>query len=144
MLLDQCSQSLDRKTEIDPDHKSRRDLKRRLKGKVELRSVSFSYRNKTGTDSFKGGLSLKIDAGRTVALALVSQEPTLFAGTIRENIAYGKEEAGESEIRQAAVLANAHEFISGMKDEYNTYCGERGAQLSGGQKQRIATWQERS
>ncbi|KAH8518440.1 hypothetical protein H0E87_000334 [Populus deltoides] len=71
-------------------------------------------------------------------IALVSQEPTLFAGTIRENIAYGKEDARESEIRKAAVLANAHEFISGMKEGYDTYCGERGVQLSGGQKQRIA------
>ncbi|KAG8658133.1 ABC transporter B family member 15 [Manihot esculenta] len=71
-------------------------------------------------------------------IALVSQEPTLFAGTIRENITYGKEDAGESEIKKAAVLANADEFISGMKDGYDTYCGERGVQLSGGQKQRIA------
>ncbi|XP_071740264.1 putative multidrug resistance protein [Rutidosis leptorrhynchoides] len=71
-------------------------------------------------------------------IALVSQEPTLFAGTIRENIAYGKANAKESEIRKAAMLANAHEFISGMKDGYETYCGERGVQLSGGQKQRIA------
>ncbi|XP_052178929.1 ABC transporter B family member 15-like [Diospyros lotus] len=71
-------------------------------------------------------------------IALVSQEPTLFAGTISENIAYGKEDAKESEIRNAARLANAHEFISGMTDGYNTFCGERGMQLSGGQKQRIA------
>ncbi|GJV54253.1 putative multidrug resistance protein [Tanacetum coccineum] len=71
-------------------------------------------------------------------IALVSQEPTLFAGTIHENIAYGKPSAKESEIRKAAMLANAHEFISGMKDGYETYCGERGVQLSGGQKQRIA------
>ncbi|CAH1444447.1 unnamed protein product [Lactuca virosa] len=71
-------------------------------------------------------------------IALVSQEPTLFAGTIHENIAYGKPGAKESEIRKAAMLANAHEFISGMKDGYETYCGERGVQLSGGQKQRIA------
>ncbi|CAL5405665.1 unnamed protein product [Camellia sinensis] len=71
-------------------------------------------------------------------IALVSQEPTLFAGTISENIAYGKKDARESEIRKAARLANAHEFISGMKDGYETYCGERGIQLSGGQKQRIA------
>ncbi|XP_057461232.1 putative multidrug resistance protein [Actinidia eriantha] len=71
-------------------------------------------------------------------IALVSQEPTLFAGTIRENIAYGKKNAKESEIRQAAMLANAHEFISGMKDGYETFCGERGMQLSGGQKQRVA------
>ncbi|CAI9784177.1 unnamed protein product [Fraxinus pennsylvanica] len=71
-------------------------------------------------------------------IALVSQEPTLFAGTINENIAYGKQNATESEIHKAAILANAHEFISGMTDGYETYCGERGAQLSGGQKQRIA------
>ncbi|KAJ0869762.1 putative ABC-type xenobiotic transporter [Helianthus annuus] len=71
-------------------------------------------------------------------IALVSQEPTLFSGTILENIAYGKPNATESEIRNAAMLANAHEFISGMKDGYETYCGERGVQLSGGQKQRIA------
>ncbi|KAF5728373.1 Multidrug/pheromone exporter MDR family ABC transporter family [Tripterygium wilfordii] len=71
-------------------------------------------------------------------IALVSQEPTLFAGTIRENIAYGKENAKESEIKKAAVIANAHEFISGMKDGYDTNCGERGVQLSGGQKQRVA------
>ncbi|CAI0380114.1 unnamed protein product [Linum tenue] len=71
-------------------------------------------------------------------IAMVSQEPTLFAGTIAENIAYGRENARESEIKKAAVLANAHEFISGMKDGYDTYCGERGVQLSGGQKQRVA------
>jgi len=71
-------------------------------------------------------------------IALVSQEPTLFAGTVRENIIYGKEEVTEGEIRKAAKLANAHEFISSMKDGYETYCGERGVQLSGGQKQRIA------
>ncbi|KAJ8615575.1 hypothetical protein MRB53_034947 [Persea americana] len=71
-------------------------------------------------------------------IALVSQEPTLFAGTIRENIAYGKENATETEITQAAIVANAHDFISSMKDGYETYCGERGVQLSGGQKQRIA------
>ncbi|KAI3810014.1 hypothetical protein L1987_19619 [Smallanthus sonchifolius] len=71
-------------------------------------------------------------------IALVSQEPTLFSGTILENIAYGKPNATESEIRNAADLANAHEFISGMEDGYETYCGERGVQLSGGQKQRIA------
>ncbi|CAN1325845.1 Putative multidrug resistance protein [Linum perenne] len=71
-------------------------------------------------------------------IALVSQEPTLFAGTIGENIGYGKENARESEIRKAALLANAHEFISGMKEGYDTYCGERGVQLSGGQKQRVA------
>ncbi|KAK4376956.1 hypothetical protein RND71_003252 [Anisodus tanguticus] len=70
-------------------------------------------------------------------IALVSQEPTLFAGSICDNIIYGKEEATESEIKKAAIRANAHEFISAMEDGYETYCGERGVQLSGGQRQRI-------
>jgi ATP-binding cassette subfamily B (MDR/TAP) protein 1 len=71
-------------------------------------------------------------------IGLVSQEPTLFAGTIRENIVYGTETATEAEIENAARSANAHDFISNLKDGYNTWCGERGVQLSGGQKQRIA------
>ncbi|KAB1211633.1 ABC transporter B family member 15 [Morella rubra] len=72
-------------------------------------------------------------------IALVSQEPTLFAGTIRENITYGSsDKVDEAEIVEAARLANAHDFIAGLEDGYETLCGDRGAQLSGGQKQRIA------
>lgn len=72
-------------------------------------------------------------------IALVSQEPTLFAGSIKENIAYGaRDEVDEAEIIEAAKVANAHEFISSLRDGYETWCGERGVQLSGGQKQRIA------
>ncbi|XP_047960660.1 ABC transporter B family member 15-like [Salvia hispanica] len=72
-------------------------------------------------------------------VALVSQEPTLFAGTIRENITYGADEGvGEAEVVEAAKAANAHDFIAGLKDGYETFCGDRGLQLSGGQKQRIA------
>ncbi|KAL0910642.1 hypothetical protein M5K25_021644 [Dendrobium thyrsiflorum] len=71
-------------------------------------------------------------------MALVGQEPTLFAGTVRENITYGLDEAVASEAEAAARAANAHDFISGLKDGYETWCGERGVQLSGGQKQRIA------
>jgi len=71
-------------------------------------------------------------------IGLVSQEPTLFAGTIRENIRYGIETASEEEIENAARSANAHGFISSLKDGYDTWCGERGLHLSGGQKQRIA------
>ncbi|CAM0147947.1 unnamed protein product [Urochloa decumbens] len=71
-------------------------------------------------------------------IGLVSQEPTLFAGTIKENIIYGTETASEAEIESAAKSANAHDFISSLKDGYNTWCGERGFQLSGGQKQRVA------
>ncbi|TQD86887.1 hypothetical protein C1H46_027504 [Malus baccata] len=72
-------------------------------------------------------------------IALVSQEPTLFAGTIRENIVYGvSDKVDELEIVEAARAANAHDFIAGLKDGYDTSCGDRGVQLSGGQKQRIA------
>ncbi|KAF8653195.1 hypothetical protein HU200_062645 [Digitaria exilis] len=71
-------------------------------------------------------------------IGLVSQEPTLFAGTIRENIMYGTNRASDAEIEGAARSANAHDFISNLKDGYDTWCGERGFQLSGGQKQRIA------
>nr|XP_043617816.1 putative multidrug resistance protein [Erigeron canadensis] len=72
------------------------------------------------------------------SIAWVGQEPSLFSGTVKENIAYGKENATEAEIIQAASLANIHEFISSLKDGYDTVCGKRGTQLSGGQKQRIA------
>ncbi|KAM1009526.1 hypothetical protein FF1_044947 [Malus domestica] len=72
-------------------------------------------------------------------IALVGQEPTLFAGTIRENIVYGvSDKVDELEIVEAARAANAHDFIAGLKDGYDTSCGDRGVQLSGGQKQRIA------
>nr|VDD38691.1 unnamed protein product [Brassica oleracea] len=73
-------------------------------------------------------------------IALVSQEPALFAGTIRENILYGgaSENIDESEIIEAAKAANAHEFITSLSNGYDTNCGDRGVQLSGGQKQRIA------
>ncbi|XP_021747650.1 ABC transporter B family member 1 [Chenopodium quinoa] len=71
-------------------------------------------------------------------MALVPQEPCLFATTIYENIKYGNENATETEIIEAATLANAHKFISAMPEGYKTQVGERGVQLSGGQKQRIA------
>ncbi|XP_068620128.1 mitochondrial potassium channel ATP-binding subunit [Battus philenor] len=72
------------------------------------------------------------------ALGLISQEPVLFATTVKENIRYGKPEATDEEVYQAAMTANAHDFISGFPEGYNTMVGERGMSLSGGQKQRIA------
>lgn len=71
-------------------------------------------------------------------ISLVQQEPALFATSIYENILYGKEEASESEVIEAAKLANAHSFISSLPEGYSTRVGERGVQLSGGQKQRVA------
>ncbi|KAF8043093.1 hypothetical protein BT93_A1440 [Corymbia citriodora subsp. variegata] len=72
-------------------------------------------------------------------MGLVSQEPVLFNETIRANIAYGKDgDANWQEILAASELANAHKFISGLQQGYDTVVGERGVQLSGGQKQRVA------
>ena len=71
-------------------------------------------------------------------LALVPQEVLLFGGSIQENIAYGKPGATEEEIISAAKKANAHEFIAGLTEGYQTLVGDRGTQLSGGQRQRIA------
>jgi len=72
------------------------------------------------------------------SLALVPQDVLLFGGTIRENIAYGKTEASEEEIIQAAKEANAWEFIAQFPEGLETKVGDRGIQLSGGQRQRIA------
>ncbi|HIW34407.1 MAG TPA: ABC transporter ATP-binding protein/permease, partial [Candidatus Paenibacillus intestinavium] len=70
--------------------------------------------------------------------AMVLQETILFSGTIRENICYGRPEASEQEIIDAAMAAQADEFIVTMKDGYDTLIGQRGVNLSGGQKQRIS------
>ncbi|CAF1041540.1 unnamed protein product [Rotaria sp. Silwood1] len=71
-------------------------------------------------------------------IGVVSQEPILFQTTIKENILFGKMNATQDEVEQAAKMANAHDFIMELPDKYGTLVGERGAQLSGGQKQRIA------
>lgn len=71
-------------------------------------------------------------------LALVPQDVLLFGGSIKENIAYGKTDASEAEIIEAAQQANAWEFIKGFPEGLETTVGERGVQLSGGQRQRIA------
>ncbi|MCI0523355.1 MAG: ATP-binding cassette domain-containing protein [Bacteroidales bacterium] len=71
-------------------------------------------------------------------MAIVMQDVFLFGGTIRENIVYGKPGAGEEEIIDAAVQANAWDFIQSFPDKLETVVGERGVQLSGGQRQRIA------
>jgi ABC-type multidrug transport system fused ATPase/permease subunit len=71
-------------------------------------------------------------------MGIVPQEAFLFAGTIRENIAFGRPQASDAEIRQAAEAVGADAFIAGLADAYDTEVGERGAQLSSGQRQLIA------
>ncbi|WP_371227306.1 ABC transporter transmembrane domain-containing protein [Roseovarius sp. 2305UL8-3] len=72
------------------------------------------------------------------SMALVPQDPVIFAASARDNIRFGRLDATDAEVEEAARAAAAHEFISAMPQGYDTYVGERGVMLSGGQKQRIA------
>ena len=71
-------------------------------------------------------------------IAYVPQEPLLFHRSVRENIAYGRPDATDAEIEEAAKKAGAYDFIVGLKDGFDTMVGERGTKLSGGQRQRVA------
>ncbi|MGJ6979514.1 ABC transporter ATP-binding protein [Aestuariimicrobium soli] len=86
-----------------------------------------------GQDQSKADLSAV-----RATIGVVFQEPALFSGTIRENIAYGRPDATDEQIVEAATRANAHPFIERFDDGYDSLIGERGLKLSGGQKQRIA------
>ena len=72
------------------------------------------------------------------AIGIIQQDVFMFAGTVRENIRYGRPDATDEEVVQAAVRAEIHQEIMAMPDGYDTYIGERGVMLSGGQKQRIS------
>ncbi|VAH38071.1 unnamed protein product [Triticum turgidum subsp. durum] len=140
---------LNRATRIEPDDPEAERVTT-VRGDIELRHVDFSYPSRpdiemrfydpTGGKVMIDGkdirrLNLKSLRRR---IALVQQEPALFASSILENIAYGKEGATEEEVVEAAKTANVHAFVSQLPDGYRTAVGERGVQLSGGQKQRIA------
>jgi ABC-type multidrug transport system fused ATPase/permease subunit len=71
-------------------------------------------------------------------IGVISQDPFLFSASVRENIAFGKADAADEEVREAARLAQADEFVDRLPDGYDTVIGERGITLSGGQRQRIA------
>ena len=96
-------------------------------------------------DASEGSVRIDGDDVRDLKLAdvreqfsIVLQEPQLFSGTIATNIGYGKPNASKEEVIEAAKAANAHDFISGFPDGYNTVLGEGGAKTSGGERQRIA------
>ena len=71
-------------------------------------------------------------------MGVVQQDVYLFAGTVLENIRYGKPDASRAEIRKRRRKANAHDFIMALPEKYDTYIGQRGVKLSGGQKQRLS------
>ncbi len=81
--------------------------------------------------------SLSLEALRT-SIGIVPQEPVLFSGTIRENIAYARPDASDADVMRAAQAAHAWEFIERLPEQWTTRVGERGVKLSGGQRQRIA------
>ncbi len=96
-------------------------------------------------DPYKGRITLDgvalSDMARSEfrkALALVPQDPVIFAATARENIRFGRPDATNEEVEAAARTAAAHDFLTALPEGYDTYVGERGVMLSGGQKQRIA------
>jgi len=97
------------------------------------------YDPKAGRITLDG---VPIDAMRTedvrARLALVPQEPVIFADSARANIRFGRPEASDAEVEEAARAAAAHDFIAALPDGYDSWLGERGVLLSGGQKQRIA------
>jgi len=109
-------------------------------GKSTIASLILNYYQLAGGSiEFNGNASSEIDLKYLREhIAVVPQDVILFAGTVRENIAFGRPAASEEEIIEAAKQANAHEFITGFPEAYDTQVGDRGIQLSGGQKQRIA------
>jgi ATP-binding cassette subfamily B protein len=72
------------------------------------------------------------------AIALVPQETVIFSGTAADNIRFGRQDASDAEVHEAAASAEAHDFISALSGGYGSELGERGVRLSGGQRQRIA------
>jgi ATP-binding cassette subfamily B protein len=109
-------------------------------GKTTLASLMMRFYDPIRGQVLLDGADLRSITLKTLRqnLALVTQEPILFAATIRENIAYGRPDATQQEIEAAARAAGAHEFIERLPEGYEAEIAERGVTLSGGQRQRIA------
>jgi ABC-type multidrug transport system fused ATPase/permease subunit len=108
-------------------------------GKTTLASLLIRFYDPASGHVALDGYDLRDLAVQTLRqnIALVLQEPILFGGTIRDNIAYGRSGAAMEEIVAAAQAANAHDFITALPDGYNSQVGERGVRLSGGERQRL-------
>ncbi len=109
-------------------------------GKTTLTNLLMRlYEPQSGVIAIDGqDISLVTQESLRQNIGVVFQEPALFSGTIKENIAYANSRATDQQVEAAAKAANAHEFISKFEKAYDTQIGERGLKLSGGQKQRIA------
>ena len=109
-------------------------------GKTTICNLIPRFYDTTGGNIYLDGKDIKKITLKSLRknIGIVQQDVYLFAGTVYDNIAYGNPKATKEEIIKAAKLAGAHEFISELKDGYDTYVGERGVKLSGGQKQRIS------
>ena len=109
-------------------------------GKTTLCNLIPRFYDVTGGRILIDGVDIKDVTLKSLRehIGMVQQDVYLFSGTIEENIAYGKRGATIDEIKHAAHLSGADEFIEKLEDGYNTYVGERGIKLSGGQKQRIS------
>lgn len=109
-------------------------------GKTTLCNLIPRFYDVTEGEIFLDGKNIKSYTLKSLrkSIGMVQQEVYLFSGTVSENIAYGRPGATKEEIIEAAKKAGAHDFITSLKDGYDTYVGERGVKLSGGQKQRIS------
>ncbi len=109
-------------------------------GKTTLCSLIPRFYEVSKGDILIDGTSIKNVTLKSLRenIGVVAQDVYLFSGSIKENIAYGKENATDEEIINAAKLAGAHDFIESLPNGYDTYVGERGVKLSGGQKQRVS------
>jgi ATP-binding cassette subfamily B protein/subfamily B ATP-binding cassette protein MsbA len=109
-------------------------------GKTTITDLVARFHDPTAGRILLNGVDIrdfKLKSYRSL-LALVQQEVFLFDGTVRDNIAYGRHDASDAAVEDAARRANAHEFIEKLPDGYDSIIGERGVKLSGGQRQRLA------
>ncbi len=109
-------------------------------GKTTLCNLLPRFYELAGGNIYIDGINIKDVTLKSLRdnIGIVQQDVYLFSGTVRENIAYAKQDATDEEIISAAKLAGAHEFIVSLPEGYDTYIGERGIKLSGGQKQRLS------